>query len=62
MPLSNYFKPKKIYIIGIDFYNKMEKAYYVSEVHDETDSEHMDRSIREFRWGMIRNFSKYRRF
>jgi hypothetical protein len=50
-----FFSPKKIYILGIDFYNRQESAYFAAEDHDDTDDSNMYSSVKRWRWGMIKN-------
>jgi hypothetical protein len=50
-----YFAPKRIYILGIDFYNRQEPAYLAAEEHDDTDDSNIYSSVKRWRWGMIRN-------
>lgn len=48
-----YFNPKDIYIIGLDFYDKSVKPYFVREDMDDPYVERIDFSIKGLRKGMI---------
>ena len=50
-----YFNPKKIYIIGLDFYNKDVKPYYIKEDKDVSYVGHINKSAKGLREGMIKS-------
>ena len=50
-----YFNPKNIYVIGLDFYNKNVKRYFVKEDKDIPGIEEIEKSIKGLRKGMIKS-------
>jgi len=48
-----YFDPKDIYVIGLDFYNRSVKPYFVKEDKDVAHAEHIYNSIKGLRAGML---------
>jgi len=48
-----YFNPKDIYIIGLDFYNRSVKPYFVKEDMDISDDDRIEKSIKGLRDGML---------
>lgn len=52
-----YFNPKNIYIIGLDFYNKNVKPYFVKEDKDISNIGQIEDSIKYLRTGMIKNIN-----
>ena len=53
-----YFSPKEIHIIGIDFYNKNVKPYFVREDHDIAHIGQIEKSIKGFRAKMLEGIDK----
>jgi len=51
------FNPKNIYIIGLDFYNKNVKPYYVKESKDIPGIAQIEKSIKGLRAGMIESIN-----
>lgn len=52
------FRPKNIYIIGLDFYNMNVKSYFVSEDHDVAQENVTGKCIKDFRYKMINSIYK----
>lgn len=52
---ASYFRPKKIYVMGIDFYNEKENKYFKSENHDAV-GDTVEMSAEKMREGMLKNF------
>ena len=52
-----YFNPKDIYIIGLDFYNRCNKPYFVKEAMDTPNSERIESSIKGLREGMVESIN-----
>jgi hypothetical protein len=50
-----YFKPKEIYIIGLDFYDEGCSQYGITEKHDILNEHSQETCIRSMREGMIHN-------
>jgi len=53
-----YFKPKNIYIIGLDFFDEKQDFHSVQEKMDEQDDKALFNSALNFREGMIQNLYK----
>ena len=52
-----YFNPRDIHIIGMDFYNKNVKPYFVKEDMDIPYIGQIERSIKGLRGGMIESIN-----
>ncbi len=52
-----YFDPKEIHIIGLDFYNKNVKPYFIREDKDLSNARRIEQSIRGLRKGMIESIN-----
>lgn len=52
-----YFNPKNIYVIGMDFYNKSVKPYFVKEDQDIAHVGQIDISIKGLRAGMLESIN-----
>lgn len=57
---SLYFNPKRIYITGIDFYDRLVKPYFVKEDHDLLYENSMKESVKKIRKNMIEMLEKIR--
>lgn len=55
-----YFNPKDIYIIGLDFYDKSVKPYFVKENMDDPHVERINFSIKGLREGMLESIRSIR--
>ncbi len=52
---ASYFRPKKLYVMGIDFYNEDKDKYSIPEDHDILDDT-VEISAERMRDGMLKNF------
>ena len=53
-----YFNPKDLYIIGLDFYNRAVKPYFVREDMDIPHSEQISGSVKGFRQEMLEGIGR----